>query len=144
MIEYLIINDRIRIPRDRLRFTYVRSSGPGGQNVNKVNSKAVLRWAVRDTVDLPTDVRDRFLVAFRRRISDEGVLVVTSQRYRDAPRNADDCLNKLCAMVQRIAEPPKRRRPSRPTRGSVERRLREKQAHSNKKRQRRKSLDSEE
>jgi ribosome-associated protein len=133
----LIVDCRIRIPREELKFTFVRSSGPGGQNVNKVNSKAVLRWNVGSSPCLPDDVRGRFLAAYRRRISEAGQLVLTSQRYRDQRRNLLDCLQKLRAMVTAVATPRKRRRPTRPSRAAGERRLKEKRETSTKKQQRR-------
>ena len=137
MHDDLVINRRIRIPRAELKFTFVRSSGPGGQNVNKVSSKAVLRWPVAATESLPDDVRQRFLKKYARRINEEGVLLLTSQRYRDQPRNITDCLEKLQAMIVAVATVPKRRKATRPSRGAVERRLKEKRETSRKKKIRR-------
>jgi ribosome-associated protein len=116
-----------------MRFTFARSSGPGGQNVNKVNTKVTLHWPLASSPSLPDEVRDRFRARFRRRINKQGELVIHSQRYRDQERNVDDCLEKLRALVLEVASPPKRRRPTRPTRASRERRLREKKARSQKK-----------
>lgn len=132
----LVVNAQIHIPRDELNFTFVRSSGPGGQNVNKVSSKAVLRWNVTQSSSLGEGVRTRFLAKYARRISDEGALLLTSQRYRDQPRNVDDCLEKLRVMILAVATPPKRRKKTRPSRGAVERRLKTKREQSNKKQQR--------
>ena len=133
----LIVNRELRIPRAEFEITFARSGGPGGQNVNKVNSKAVLRWAAGRSPSLPEAVRERFLRKYARRLTSEGELLVTSQRYRDAPRNSRDCLEKLRAMLLGVAEPPKRRRPTRPSRGSVERRLQGKRRQSAAKRNRR-------
>jgi ribosome-associated protein len=119
----LIINDRLRIPDQEFRWSFVRSGGPGGQNVNKVASKAVLRWDLVGSPSLPTDVKARFLSQQRGRITTEGVLVLSSQRYRDQERNRQDCLDKLRDMVLGAATMPKRRRPTKKTRGSQERRL---------------------
>ena len=83
----LVVNSQVRIPLAEFEFTFARSSGPGGQNVNKVNSKAVLRWGVRHSPALPEAVRQRFLQKYAARLTNEGDLLVTSQRYRDAPRN---------------------------------------------------------
>ena len=118
----LEVNSRIRIPRSEFQWTYVRSSGPGGQNVNKVNSKAVLRWSVLHSPSLPADVRERFLARYRSRITAEGDFIVASQRYRDQGRNVADVLEKLTALVAAVAVPAKKRRPTKPTRGSVRRR----------------------
>ena len=133
----LVITETLRIPLREISITFVRSSGPGGQNVNKVASKAVLRWGVVASPSVPEDVRRRLLAHNRRRISAEGDLVLTSQRFRDAGRNAADCLEKLRAMLRTAARPPKRRKPTRPTRGSIERRLAAKQKRSQVKRGRR-------
>jgi ribosome-associated protein len=134
--EPLRINSRIAIPPGELRFSFVRSSGPGGQNVNKVNSKAQLRWSVRTSTALPDDVRARAMARYARRINDRGELVLTSQRYRDQARNIDDCLNKLREMLAVVASPPRRRKKSQPPRSAREARLRDKRAASEKKRQR--------
>ena len=119
----LIVTRQLQIPLAEFEITFARSSGPGGQNVNKVNSKAVLRWAVDSSPSLPEAVRQRFLRKYANRLTTAGELLVTSQRFRDAPRNLQDCLEKLRAMLLGVVHPPKRRRATRPTRGSVERRL---------------------
>jgi ribosome-associated protein len=122
-IRMLVVNSQLQVPLAEFEITFARSGGPGGQNVNKVNSKATLRWGVRTTLSLPEAVRERFLQKFASRLTIEGDLLVTSQRFRDAPRNLQDCLEKLRTMLLAAANPPKRRRATRPTRGSVERRL---------------------
>lgn len=127
----------IRIPEAELRFAYARSSGPGGQNVNKVETKVELRWDVRATAALDAGQRARLLARAGRRVTASGELVVTSQRFRDRARNAADCRAKLEALLAEIAEPPRLRRRTRPTRASVERRLRAKRARSEAKRRRR-------
>ena len=128
--------DQLAIHRRELQFTFVRSSGPGGQNVNKVASKAMLRWDVRNSSALPEAVRGRFLTRAARQINDRGVLVLTSQRYRDQRRNIDDCLQKLRALVLAAVPPPKRRKKTKPTRASKEDRLGQKRANAEKKRRR--------
>jgi len=120
-----------------LRFSYARSSGPGGQNVNKVESKAVLRWDVARSRAVPGDVRARFLERFASRITGEGELVLASQRYRDRERNVADCVAKLQAMLTEVAAPPKPRKKTRPSSGARERRLEAKRARARTKRQRR-------
>ncbi len=125
------------MPVAELRFTYARSSGPGGQNVNKVESKALLHWDVAASRALSEGVRARFLARFRRRISASGELVLASQRYRSRERNVEDCTEKLRAMLAEVALPPKPRRPTRPGRAARERRLGEKRAQARKKAQRR-------
>jgi ribosome-associated protein len=137
----LLVSPTVRIPLREFTITYARSGGPGGQNVNKVNSKAMLRWAVSSSPSLPEPVRQRLLAKQRRRITTQGDLLVVSQRFRDAGRNVADCLEKLRAMVFEAAQPTRRRRISRPTRGSVERRLQRKRHQSQKKQQRGPAMD---
>ncbi len=132
----LVVSPTIQIPLREFTITYARSSGPGGQNVNKVNSKAVLRWAATSSPSLSEPVRQRLLATNRRRITAEGDLLVVSQRFRDAGRNVADCLEKLRAMLLEAAQPARVRKASRPTRGSVQRRLDRKRRQSQKKRQR--------
>lgn len=133
----LSVNSAIQIPDDEFSFTFARSSGPGGQNVNKVSSKAVLRWPVAASPSLPEAVRTRFLALYRRRITREGELVLSSQRYRDAGRNEADCLEKLRDMLQIAAAAPKPRKATRPGRAAKARRRREKEHTAQKKLSRR-------
>lgn len=121
-----IITTSIAIPQAELSWRFVRSSGPGGQNVNKVASKVVLSWDVADTRSLPEDVKDRLQKQNRRRLTKNGILLLTSQRFRDQEKNRTDCLEKLRALVLQAAVRPKVRKPTRPTRGSRESRLQEK------------------
>jgi ribosome-associated protein len=133
----LSITDRIRIPEEELQWSFVRSAGPGGQNVNKVASKAVLRWNVAASAALPVEVKMRFLAQNQGRISEAGDLLISSQRFRDQPRNKQDCLAKLRELVLQALIRPKKRRPTRPTRASKERRLEEKKRRSTRKTSRR-------
>jgi ribosome-associated protein len=134
----LEINRRISIPLKEFKFTFARSSGPGGQNVNKVNSKVTLHWDVTTSASLPEDVRSRFVAQYPRRINKEGFLVIHSERFRDQGRNVTDCTNKLRDLILTIATPPKKRRPTKPSRGSKLRRLASKREKSQKKQGRRK------
>jgi ribosome-associated protein len=117
----LRINDRISIPMDEFRFDYARSGGPGGQNVNKVATKATLRWSPAESPSLPDPVRRRLLRAISSRLTTEGELIISSQRTRDRLRNIDDCLDKLRDLVLEAATPPKPRIATRPTLGSKQR-----------------------
>lgn len=133
----LIVNHRLQIPLAEFEFSFARSSGPGGQNVNKVNSKAWLRWPVMTSPSLPQAVRERLLAKHGNRITAEGDLLLASQRYRDQGRNIDDCLEKLRAMLAEAASPPLRRKKTKPSRGSIQRRLEGKREKSRKKQDRR-------
>lgn len=137
-----IVTEQIQIPETEFSWTYVRSSGPGGQNVNKVASKAVLRWNLTASLSIPEPVKARFRGRHARRLTAEGDFLLTSQRYRDQERNRQDCLEKLAAFLREAIEPPKPRRPSKPTRGSKERRLTEKKRRSSVKANR-KSTDND-
>ena len=134
----LEVNHRISIPLKEFAYTFARSSGPGGQNVNKVNSKVTLHWDVTNSPSLPEDVRVRFLAQYPRRINKEGLFVINSERFRDQGRNVTDCTNKLRELILLVATPPKKRRPTKATKGSKERRLAGKREKSEKKQGRRK------
>ena len=138
----LIVTSRLQIPLREFTFTYARSSGPGGQNVNKLSTKAILRWPVRTSKSLPDAVRARFMAKYGNKITMDGDLLITSQRTRDAGRNTADCLEKLRRILSIVAEPPKTRRPTKPTKSSIHRRLEHKRRKSGRKQQRRIS-DSE-
>ncbi len=133
----LIVSSRLQIPMREFTFTYARSSGPGGQNVNKLSTKAILRWPMRTSKSLLEAVRDRFLAKYGNKLTTDGDLLITSQRTRDAGRNTADCLEKLRRMLSIVAEPPKTRRPTRPTKSSIHRRLEQKKHQSGRKKQRR-------
>jgi ribosome-associated protein len=139
--EPLRVNHQLVIPPSELRFSFVRSSGPGGQNVNKVNSKAQLRWSVAKSQALSEEVRVRIRARLARRLSDRGEIVVVSQRYRDQARNVGDCLTKLRDLLAVAAAPPKRRKKTRPPKSASESRLRDKKAKAEKKRGRARPAD---
>ena len=136
MTEYLEITPALSVPMTEIEFTYVRSSGPGGQNVNKVASKAVLRWNLAAS-SLSDEAKGRFRQIYPSYVSEGGDVILTGQRFRDAPKNRIDCLEKLRQMILKALEKPKKRIPTKPTRGSVRRRLAEKARHSAKKELRR-------
>lgn len=126
----LSVNSKITVPAREFDFTFSRSSGPGGQNVNKVNTKVTLHWDVTRTHSLPEAIQRRFLAKYQRRINANGQLVIYSQRYRDQGRNVADCLDKLREMILSVATVPKARKATKPSKGSRERRLREKKSRS--------------
>lgn len=133
----IVVTDSIRVPLSELDFIFARSSGPGGQNVNKVNSKVQLRWNVEDSDALPPDVERRFRTQNRGRITDDGVLLLVGQQFRDQPRNKADVIERLREMLVAASKAPKTRRPTRRTRGSQLRRLDAKKRRSAQKAQRR-------
>ena len=126
----LTVTSRLQIPMREFTFTYARSSGPGGQNVNKLSTKAILRWSMQTSNTLSEAVRARFLAKYGNKLTSDGDLLITSQRTRDAGRNTADCLEKLRSMLSIVAEPPKTRRPTKPTKSSIHRRLEQKRRQS--------------
>lgn len=129
----LKITDAIQIPLREFDFTFARSSGPGGQNVNKVNTKAFLTWHIKETDSLPGAVKDRFLKKYSRRISKEGKIIVVSQRFRDQGRNVADCITKLQDLVRSVVAAPVKRKKTKPSKRAVQRRINEKKATSERK-----------
>lgn len=126
----LAVTDTISIPLAELEWSYVRASGPGGQNVNKVASKAVLRWNVSATLSLPDAVKERLQRQLASRLTTTGDLIVTSQRYRDQDKNRTDCLDKLAALVHAATIVPKTRTATKPSKSSQRRRVADKRARA--------------
>jgi ribosome-associated protein len=126
----LEITPTMKVPEAELRLSFARSSGPGGQNVNKVSSKAILHYDVLTSSALPPDVRERFLTRYQSRLTNAGEIVIHSEEFRDQPRNIQACYDKLRAMILTVLRPPKKRKATKPTRGSKVRRLNEKKRRS--------------
>lgn len=126
----LDVTPRIQIPLDEFEWSFARSGGPGGQNVNKVASKAVLRWNFTGSPSVPDDVKDRFRARFSTRLTTEGEVVLASELTRDQGRNREDCLEKLAAMLRTAAVVPKVRRATKPSKGSQKRRVEAKRRQS--------------
>ncbi len=127
------ITETLQIPESELSWSYARSGGPGGQNVNKVESKVLLRWGLAASLAVPDPVKDRIRSAHPSRLTVEGDLLVVSQRYRDQERNRQDCAEKLSEIVRLALTPPKPRRPTKPTWGSKQRRLSDKKKQGERK-----------
>lgn len=125
------------IPEHELEFSYARSSGPGGQNVNKVNSKVILRWNVVQSTALRPEVIARFVSRYGSRLTQAGDILITSDRFRDQTRNREDCLTKLSALISVVEHPPRPRKKTKPSYASKQRGKQSKRLHGEKKRQRR-------
>lgn len=117
------VTPRIKLDEDELVESFVRASGPGGQNVNKVSTAVELRFDARHSPNLPDSVKARLLALAGRRVTKEGVIVIDAQRFRTRERNREDALDRLVELIRAATVVPKVRRPTRPTLGSRERRL---------------------
>lgn len=124
------ITDSIVLDDGEVAESFVRSAGPGGQNVNKLATAVQLRFDVRRSPSLPPDVRARLERLAGRRLTTEGVLVITAQRHRTQERNREDARERLIELIRRAAVPPVPRRPTKPTHASRKRRLESKQRRS--------------
>jgi ribosome-associated protein len=120
------VNENINLDEKELHFEFVRASGPGGQNVNKVSSAVQLRFDVANSTSLPDEVRNRLSRLARNRINDDGILVIEARRYRMQDQNRQDSVDRLIQLIRRAAEKPKIRKKTKPTAASKRRRLEEK------------------
>jgi len=139
----IAINDNLALDEREISETFVRASGPGGQNVNKVASAAQLRFDARGSPSLPEAVKARLLRLAGNRVTLDGVIVITAQRFRSQERNREDALDRLVALIRRAAELPKPRRQTRPNAAQREERLAAKTRRGALKRQRRAAPDDE-
>jgi ribosome-associated protein len=132
----LVVDHDITIPRSELTFRASRAGGPGGQHVNKTSTRVELLWNVERSRAIDADQRARLRDKLASRIDGDGVVRIVASAFRSQSRNREDAETKLAALVRKALVVPRSRRATRPTKGSVEERLREKQRHAQRKRNR--------
>jgi ribosome-associated protein len=137
------IDDSLALEEWEISETFIRASGPGGQNVNKVASATQLRFDMRGSPSLPEPVKARLARLAGSRLTQDGVIVITARRFRSQERNRDDARQRLVALIRRAAEPPRPRRETRPSAAQRRRRLAAKMRRSAVKQQRRAAIDDE-
>jgi ribosome-associated protein len=135
------ITPTVSIDQDEIEEAFIRASGPGGQHVNRTASAVQLRFDARRSPSLPNDVAIRLMRLAGSRLTQDGVIVITAQEHRSQPRNREEALARLVALIRRAAVPPARRKPTRPTLASKRRRLETKKTRGAVKRLRGKPME---
>ena len=123
MDDGIAITPQVVLDPDEVEVSFIRASGPGGQNVNKVSSAVQLRFDLRNSPSLPEAMKPRVAALAGSRLSKDGVIIITADRFRSQPQNREDALARLVALLREGAIVPKHRRPTRPTLASKQRRL---------------------
>ena len=134
----IYIEPNIRVEEYELHFKTARSGGPGGQHVNKSETRVQMRWMVDDSHGVPDAVKTRFKAKFGNRLTDAGELLIDCEETRSQARNREICIERLRDMLTQVAKPPKPRKKSKPSKTALRRRRDEREAHSAKKAARRK------
>ena len=117
------IAHHVTIDENELHFDFVRASGPGGQNVNKVSTAVRLRFDIRNSPSLPPDLRGRLIQRAGNRLTGDGILIISAQRFRTQERNREDAVNRLVRLLQQAAVRPKKRKKTSPTLASAKNRI---------------------
>jgi len=135
------LSNGLMLDASEFQFSFMRASGPGGQNVNKVESAVELRWDLRRSIHLPVGVRLRLEALAGNKVTDQGVLIIQAQSHRTQERNRADAVERVMALCEQALHPPKPRKKTKPSKAAKRRRLDGKKRQGDKKRLRSKSYD---